>query len=507
MGRSFRKANLRGFMVLASLVVSACARIAFDDALGETVDPSVPVDQALYAGEVVVGIPDAARAAEWDFAVPLWIGLSPETQTRLEANAFADLRIVQLALPELLSGSHEPSCSVGLDIDFHGAEAQAQNVVASATADVRLYRCRHRDTDAEIRGGRILTQPVRVAATLEADLEAGCVVFRVTNLEVAPTGIVGGLATLLGVTGRARTTILEQTSDILAENPICPVLPPVLSPLDLRFASAHFTEIAMGGIGASLTGSVDLSADTVVDLVAFAATRNSEWSAVDGDAGQITLQRVASVDIRGAPVDLGLRIGLHPLDATEIGIYAGFDLSEVQAQVSDVVAGEVLMDECGSRMVVQSLDLVEDEAQLDVLASVVVSRFECTRTAPTTWERGALQENHSLSLTGTFGLEFDGSCVLLRLPNGFETSRPMAQIEVGVDRVALAKALTRDTVRVLLEGRRFCTDVPPAVAALDPQLEMGRLQEVGDGGLAVEFAGSIDVRTANIIALLQQQQQ
>lgn len=368
----------------AVLTLSACAGVADDDILGGRVDPSVQVDRSAFAGNVTFSFSETLPLDERQIPLSIGVGLTPISQTRLGARAFADLRHIQLALPELLTGSFDPSCRLGIDVRFDGAEARAETVRASGSADVRLYACRQRGDAPVRRGALLVTQTIDIGATVVAGLEAGCVVFRLEDLAIAPRGFLGGLATALGVTERSRVALRAKTETILSENPVCPELPPSLQSLDLQFASAGLREIGQAGIGAALSGSVDLNAATIVEILAVSLARRppNEASArvVEAEDDQLRLQIDSSIDVSGTPVGWALDVGLAAEDATRIGIDAVLDLQDVQARLPTLLTDEVLLDNCGVRMTVQSVNMLATGSALEISTSVALDIFECVRT-------------------------------------------------------------------------------------------------------------------------------
>ena len=233
------------------------------------------VDPTFYAGDVSFKITEAFAVGERDVPLTLFLGLSSQTETRLAVEAFVDLRPLQEALPEIVSGSVEPSCSLGIDIDLDHAEAEGRTVRAWGTAQARLYRCPGRGTEGERRGARLLTQNIGFIAVASAELEQDCVFFRLVDLDLTPNGLIGRIVSLLGVTDRVRAAILERGAARLSENPICPELPDELSLFDPRYSEGGLREIGDGGMGAALSGSVDTSAVTLIGLLSLMKARGA----------------------------------------------------------------------------------------------------------------------------------------------------------------------------------------------------------------------------------------
>jgi hypothetical protein len=116
-----------GWVVATALTLSGCGGAAEDARRPVAVDRDAAIDPMGYAGEVMFRIADTLPAKE-DVAFTLYPGLVPETETLLRANAIVDLRDLQLAFRELLTDRVEPSCNLGLDVDFYGAEAEDASI-------------------------------------------------------------------------------------------------------------------------------------------------------------------------------------------------------------------------------------------------------------------------------------------------------------------------------------------------------------------------------------------
>ncbi|MEY8839683.1 hypothetical protein AB9K41_11710, partial [Cribrihabitans sp. XS_ASV171] len=64
-----------------------------------------------------------------------------------------------------------------------------------------------------------------------------------------------------------RNLLLSLAEAVLARNPICPRLPAAIASLDPDFTDGGTVEIGDGGAGVALTGSVDVSTATIIDML------------------------------------------------------------------------------------------------------------------------------------------------------------------------------------------------------------------------------------------------
>ena len=267
----FRSAMISGLLVVA---LTACsedlpsvpppltpASVEAAVARGEGTDP------ALYAGDFSVKAPFDIPAEKAPVPVVLYSGLSPEGETRLKIRSFVDLRQMQQQLPELLSGVVVDNCKHQFALDFTAADAQANDIRAWGTVNAKFFRCKGEDDDIAARGRQFLAPSIDAFAVASAEVVDQCVVIRLRDIQLNPRGFLGGVANLFGLTAIARSVILKEGAELLAEKPVCPTLPAELAPLAPRYDTGGVLEVGEGGIGAELSGSVDTSASTLIKLL------------------------------------------------------------------------------------------------------------------------------------------------------------------------------------------------------------------------------------------------
>jgi hypothetical protein len=100
-----------------------------------------------------------------------------------------------------------------------------------------------------------------------------CVRAHLVFVQLDPLGFLGGVVDLFGLTDKAEGLIVERAEAALAKHPVCPELPPEIASLDPRYIAGGVREVGEGGVGAALSGSVDTSAATLLDLVRVMKTR------------------------------------------------------------------------------------------------------------------------------------------------------------------------------------------------------------------------------------------
>jgi hypothetical protein len=265
-------AALAGTLVLS---LSGCGE---DEAPApDPVDPQVVraaaergagIDPANYAGDVSLKIPANLPIGNLTLPFVLYGGLSAVTETRLGVNAFLDLRLVQVRLPELVSGVLEDTCEREIALNLIEADAEGDLVRARGNVRARFFFCDRSDPAGEKHGTLWLSQNVDAIATAKATVRDQCIEFSLMDVKLDPHGFLGAVAHLFGLTELARSVILEEGERFLSENPVCATLLEELSTLSPSFSGGGAREIGDGGIGAALSGSIDTSAATIISLLA-----------------------------------------------------------------------------------------------------------------------------------------------------------------------------------------------------------------------------------------------
>jgi hypothetical protein len=495
-----------GALLASVIALAGCDGAGNPDGEGYAVDPSIPVERSSHAGDVAFRIDETVRARGRDIPLTLYLGLQPETETatRLSARALLDLRELQQALPELLSGPIEPSCDLGVDLRFLSAEVVTNEIRATARAAARLYRCRDRGTANERRGAQFFTQTIDLEAAVGMSKIGDCIAFRLADLDLDPRGLLGRLATLFGVTDRARSAIVEKARVTLVENPVCPDIPEELSLLDLDFATAELSEIEPGGVGAALAGSVDIAAGNLVALLSLVGAEARNAAGATDHTGRPVFRLNGTLDADGADIPYAADVRLSAVTPTRIAVDSTLDLRELQRRLPRIAEGKVPLDTCGGRVTLRSLETEAAGSTIVATGRLTVETFDCERTGPGSWERGGLLKTEEVGVRADLSAELVEGCVVFRLldlrrdpPGAF------SQLETGSGRIEAARTLLLDAVRLYLEEAAVCPALPPEVAVLDPDIGAGGPTEIGEGGVGVALAGSLDVSPRAIIDLLR----
>jgi hypothetical protein len=222
------------------------------------------VDPSTYAGRIQVKLNSNVSFRDTTVPIPVYAGLEEAGPTRLRLRAFVDLRELQLMAPEILTGPLEESCNRQIYLDIKDISANGDTVRVEGSTRAQFSRCNRNQEP----GLRYFGATVDAVAYGKAAIKDQCLYFTLESIELDPRGLVGGAANLFGITKRIRTAVLEKAGEFLAANPVCPPLPDSFSVLDPNYESGGTSEIVPGGMGGAIVGSVDVSAETLVTLLA-----------------------------------------------------------------------------------------------------------------------------------------------------------------------------------------------------------------------------------------------
>ena len=222
------------------------------------------VDPSTYAGRIQVKLESEVPIKGTPVPLSVYAGLEEAGPTRLRLRALVDLRDIQLMAPEILTGPLEESCNRQIYLEIREIAAQGETVRVEGSARAQFTRCKRNEET----GFQYFGATVDAVAVGKADVVDQCLKFSLEDVDIDPRGVIGGAANLFGITKRIQRAILEKGGEYLDANPICPPLPEEFVMLDPDYETGGTQEIVPGALGGTIVGSVDVSADTLVRLLA-----------------------------------------------------------------------------------------------------------------------------------------------------------------------------------------------------------------------------------------------
>jgi hypothetical protein len=226
-----------------------------------------------------VGPAASAQQVEFDLEETLTVGetevvsyrldfvMSAVARTRIGVEALLDLREIQRRLPSIVSG--EPvsdDCGSRTDLIDLAVEAEGDVVSVSGLIETQLFECERTSETGFQRGAPTDMLQLGLSASASAHLREKCITFELVDLAVNPLQQVEDRA-LTEDFQAVRVILLEVAGRFLEERPFCPELPPELASLDPVYESGGPREIEDGGLGLYVSGSIDVSTTTILDIL------------------------------------------------------------------------------------------------------------------------------------------------------------------------------------------------------------------------------------------------
>ncbi len=221
------------------------------------------IDPATYAGRFQIKFTKEVPVRDVPVPFTVYSGLEEASPTRLRLRAFMDLRGLQEKAPQILTGPLEESCKRQIYLEIRDVSAKDDTVRVEGAARARFTTCNRRQEP----GFRYFGGTVDAVAVAKAEVKGQCLTFSIEDVDLNPRGFIGAVSNLFGLTSRINEAVLEKGGEFLAANPVCPPLPEEFTVLDPNYESGGTREIAPGGLGAAITGSADVSAETIVKVL------------------------------------------------------------------------------------------------------------------------------------------------------------------------------------------------------------------------------------------------
>ncbi|MGI9368706.1 MAG: hypothetical protein ACR2O2_07680 [Ruegeria sp.] len=205
---------------------------------------------------------------ESDVPYRLDVSLTEIAPTRIGIDALLDLTDVQAALPDLLSGaSFSEACNAEIGLQDVKASASGQTISAEGRFELQTYRCSRKLREPPKREDLVTSKAVTFSAAVSVLVKDQCVFFELNAVDVLLADQPALDDDQEQILQDARAIFLKASEAVLKRTPICPEMPPELASIDPKYEAGGTTEIGTGGIGVGLKGSVDISTETIIDVL------------------------------------------------------------------------------------------------------------------------------------------------------------------------------------------------------------------------------------------------
>jgi hypothetical protein len=191
--------------------------------------------------------------------------LRPVSNDLIDVKVAGDLGPLQAELPAILSRVIEDSCRRRIGLEIREVRAEGDAVRLDGRIQFLRYRCR----DPEDFGTRrqLFHNTTEIDALLGGQVADDCLHLRLDELSLEPGGVAGGILNATGMTGRISERAREALNDSLQNRVRCIDLPDALDRIDTRLRGGGLRDFGDGRMGFVVTGTIDVRASNVVDLV------------------------------------------------------------------------------------------------------------------------------------------------------------------------------------------------------------------------------------------------
>lgn len=197
--------------------------------------------------------------------IPIELYLTARTQTQIAIKVAGNLRQLQRRLPQFLSDVAQDDCEMRVALQVDDAQAVGDDIRATGRVQVQLFFC----NDAQEKSSRFryFSHITTVSVLLNGGIRNNCLDAELKELALDPTGLVGGLLNITGLTRQIETTVRTEVNSILNQDQNCLELPEGLKLLEAKIESGGFRDFGGGELGFVIKASVNLQSDNVISLL------------------------------------------------------------------------------------------------------------------------------------------------------------------------------------------------------------------------------------------------
>ncbi len=220
------------------------------------------------AQEVNFVFDDFFEAGDSDLPYTLNLDLSAAAPTRVGVNALLDLREIQRRVPESLADNALID-SCGLQVKLDGLTISANNDAIAIDSLLRVTRfdCGRISKQDFRRGEERNSFSAKLSTVVSVELEDNCAYFKIPDLTLTAPEASRERMLEENTLAEVKSFLLAAIDLVLSEAPLCPELPDELASLDPNYKTGGPREIGDGGLGVFLSGSLDVSPSTIIDVL------------------------------------------------------------------------------------------------------------------------------------------------------------------------------------------------------------------------------------------------
>ncbi len=224
--------------------------------------------QVSHAEQVNFKISENLNAGNFELPYTLDMKLNAVAPTRVGVDALLDLRDIQKTLPERLADSARiDNCGVQVKLDDLSILAKGNVLTLQSRLGVTRFDCGRISEKDFRRGNELGAFSANLSADVSVELEDNCAYLKIPDLTLASPESTRDRLLKENTLAEAKSFMLAAVDLVLRETPLCPKLPKELASLDPSYDIGGPREVEDGGLGVFLSGSLDVSPSTIIEIL------------------------------------------------------------------------------------------------------------------------------------------------------------------------------------------------------------------------------------------------
>jgi len=220
------------------------------------------------AQQVGFAVSETLEAGEMQLPYTLNVELTAAEPTRVGVNAVLDLREIQKLVPERLAeNALIDNCSLQVKLDDLSIVAENDAIAVDSLLAVTRFDCGRIDENNFRRGEQKSTFAAKLSTVASVELRDNCAYLKIPDVTLGSPEATREQLLREETLAEVRSFLLAAIDLVLSETPLCPELPEELSSIDPRYYKGGPREIEDGGLGVILSGSLDVSPSTIIDML------------------------------------------------------------------------------------------------------------------------------------------------------------------------------------------------------------------------------------------------
>ena len=224
--------------------------------------------RASDAQQVSFMFDEVLEVANNELVYTLDLDLIAAAPTRVAVNALLDLREIQRNLSEsVVDNAIIDGCGLQVKLDELSIVTEDNAIALESLLSITRFDCGRISKKDFRRGDQIGAFSANLSTVVSVELQDNCAYFKVFDLILSAPESERSQLLEEKTLSEVKSFLLAAIDLVLSETPICPKLPAELASLDPIYENGGPQEIEDGGLGIFLSGSLDVSPATIIDVL------------------------------------------------------------------------------------------------------------------------------------------------------------------------------------------------------------------------------------------------